>query len=151
MDSIASLHKTDNFHFAHLLVVMYEADQIRQQYQAAAFEEGQQRQQDDISSALVGQASQKVLQVLIEFILSFIQQNKQSIVQSLQQPAPSDERVNPLGSVTGLRDFTFAKFLISCAHEQSAMTAENSVHKVDTLLRYLKPMHGVLAKSALLK
>ena len=80
MDSIASLHKTDNFHFAHLLVVMYEADQIRQQYQAAAFEEGQQRQQDDISSALVGQASQKVLQVLIEFILSFIQQNKQSIV-----------------------------------------------------------------------
>lgn len=26
MDSIAALHKTDNFHFAHLLVVMYEAD-----------------------------------------------------------------------------------------------------------------------------
>ena len=26
MDSIGALHKTDNFHFAHLLVVMYEAD-----------------------------------------------------------------------------------------------------------------------------
>ena len=29
MDCIAAMHKTDNFHFAHLLVVMYEADQIR--------------------------------------------------------------------------------------------------------------------------
>ena len=32
MDSISALHKTDNFHFAHLLVVMYEADQIRIQH-----------------------------------------------------------------------------------------------------------------------
>lgn len=31
MDSVAALHKCDNFHFAHLLVVLYEADQIRWQ------------------------------------------------------------------------------------------------------------------------
>ena len=43
MDSIAALHKTDNFHFAHLLVVMYEADQIRQQYQSGASGDSQQR------------------------------------------------------------------------------------------------------------
>ena len=31
MDSVSTLHKCDNFHFGHLLVVMYEADQIRWQ------------------------------------------------------------------------------------------------------------------------
>lgn len=29
METIYALYKCDNFHFAHLLVVMYEADQIR--------------------------------------------------------------------------------------------------------------------------
>ena len=29
MDSVSMLHKCDNFHFGHLLIVLYEADQIR--------------------------------------------------------------------------------------------------------------------------
>ena len=37
----------------------------------------------EMQQALVCQASQKVLQVLIDFIISFIQQNKQSIIHSM--------------------------------------------------------------------
>lgn len=50
MDSISNLHKCDNFHFAHLLVVMYEADQIRMQFGAD--------DEDDLTvQALAGQTS----------------------------------------------------------------------------------------------
>jgi len=62
MDSIAALSQCDNFHLGHLLVVMYEADQIRWQLKPSREE----------SQSLAGQASQRVLQVLVDFVLSFI-------------------------------------------------------------------------------
>jgi hypothetical protein len=65
------LHKTDNFHFAHLLVVVYEADQIRQ-----AIIEG-----DYEASALTKQT----MYLLLDFIISFIQQNRLAIKVSLSQ------------------------------------------------------------------
>lgn len=62
------------------------------------------------------------------------------------------------GSQTSaLKDFTFARFLISCAHENTTssndckVAKEASLQSVDVLLRYLKPLHQILSKSALLK
>ena len=65
------MHKTDNFHFAHLLVVVYEADQIRQ-----AIIEG-----DYEASTLTKQT----MHLLLDFIISFIQQNRLAIKGSLSQ------------------------------------------------------------------
>ena len=63
--------------------------------------------------AMANKASQQVLQVLIEFVLSFIQQNKQSIVQSI-----STYQEDNADSISAqLKDFTFARFLISCSQE----------------------------------
>ena len=63
------------------------------QYQSAASSDAlvpdcerdnkQQAEGTEMQQALVCQASQKVLQVLIDFIISFIQQNKQSIIHSM--------------------------------------------------------------------
>lgn len=63
------MHKTDNFHFAHLLVVVYEADQIRQSIIEADYD----------SSALTKQT----MHLLLDFIISFIQQNRLAIKASL--------------------------------------------------------------------
>jgi hypothetical protein len=73
IESINQLHKTDNFHFAHLLVVVYEADQIRQ-----TITEG-----DHESASL----TQQTMALLIEFIISFISQNRGAIKASLAQHA----------------------------------------------------------------
>lgn len=53
--------------------------------------------------------------MLIEFVLSFIQQNKQSILQSIG--AYQEDNADPISAQ--LKDFTFARFLISCSQEYS--------------------------------
>ena len=87
---------------------MYEADQTRCQHQA-------KQDLEDGQATMVNKASQQVLQVLIEFVLSFIQQNKQSILQSIG--AYQEDNVDPISAQ--LKDFTFARFLISCSQEYS--------------------------------
>ena len=69
---------------------MYEADSIRMQYlqgadaaddrpKGASFS---QTSANELTSS-VSQASAKIIQVLIDFILSFIQQNRQTIMMSV--------------------------------------------------------------------
>ena len=56
-----------------------------------------------------------------------------------------------------MKDFTIARFLISCANEhinfteQSNTTGKDSADKVTALLDYLKPIHSMLTRSGLLQ
>lgn len=57
-----------------------------------------------------------------------------------------------------MKDFTFAKFLISCAHEHLNFDSEPSLREskkansqqVAFLMRYLRPLHPILSRSSLL-
>lgn len=71
MDSVSALHKTDNFHFAHLLVIVYEADQVIRS-QADGSDAPQLDESLPRLASSVNQPQSRVLQVLIDFILSFI-------------------------------------------------------------------------------
>ena len=158
MDGIAALHRTDNFHFAHLLVVMYEADSIRMQYLQGADAADERHKGASFSqtsanelTSSVSQASARIIQVLIDFILSFIQQNRQTIMMSVNTERnqttdqEDDSFQNRIKHYNLLKDFTFARFLISCAHEQASQLEDSNIHarpqcsitRAETLLRYL--------------
>lgn len=81
VEGISQLHKTDNFHFVHLLTVIYDADQARIDEQSFG--------------------------MLVDYILSFMQQNKQSINHSLIKDEVYFEKES-------FQNFNLTKFLIHC-------------------------------------
>ena len=75
------------------------------------------------------------MQLLLDFVISFIQQNRQSIQSSLGQQ-PLDVPV----SEETLAGFTLTKFLISCCNEQCSGKLKNEVEQCKLLVEYLAPV-----------
>ena len=84
------------------------------------------------------------IESLIEFILQFIQKNKESILRGLREK--NDEEQTDSEITQQLRDFNFAQFLISLSNEDADSETASDLQNCLAMLDFLRPLSKYLAK-----